>query len=257
MIQNEFTRYAESASARYDMLTDSFRQLYTNAFTQADFGSWAQMVRIVKEAYQIAEIYLDNERETIDRILFDIATEAHQTTIREIASIDASELPERVSEHLGVTQRYLVDEIIAQVHRDIAQIRQRLQTAALEVSLSARSRAIPERRALIEFRIGNQSDLSFTFHDRTSRRWSSKKFIRAVWRHTLLAAYNESVMLTLADHGITDAIVSTVDAQAEAAGMRISFSSNSALPTYSEIRDTVFHPNSNAILAFGGLSVRS
>jgi len=249
MILNHLTVEAEMASSRYGLLTDSWRILFTQALNQSDFGSTAQAARIVKEAYAIADVFLDEERKAATRIITEIALRAHQTTVSEIASNDADELTDAALEHLSVTQRYIIDELIAQIHRDIALVRQTLQRVALEVSLAARSRGINQRVALIEYRIGNQAELQFMFHDRVRRKWVSKKFVRAIWRHTLLSVYNESVLLTLADHGITRAQVKHQDAGAESHDMVISFGSNSELPTYSEIRETVFHPNANAHLA--------
>lgn len=255
MILDTFGQLGESASARYVMLNDGWRGLLMQALDARDFGSPAQASRIVREAYALAEVFLDAERGKAIDDVSEIATEAHQTTLREIASNDTAQLEGRALDHLAVTQSYLIDELTAQINRDIALLRQTLQRIALEVSLAARSRGISQRTALIEYRIGNANEIRFMFYDRAGRKWTSQKFVRALWRHTLLAVYNETVMLTLADHGITRAQVWHVSPEADAHGMLISFGSNSELPTYSEIRDTVFHPNANAILRMEGTDV--
>ncbi|MER9176318.1 hypothetical protein NKH72_22320 [Mesorhizobium sp. M0955] len=249
MILDQLTGYADSAAVRYGMLTDSWRTLFQNALNSSRFGSPAQANDIVREAYQIAESFLDDERANADRVTTSVAIEALQTTLAEIESVDALKLSDAALQHLQATQSYIVDELIAQIHRDIALLRQTLQRAVLEVSVSSKSRGISIRTALIEYMIGNRAELDFVFHDRHARKWASKKFVRGMWRHTLLAVYNEVVMLTLADHGLARARVVHQDPSAQAHNMIIAMSSNANLPTYSEIRNEIFHPNANAVLA--------
>jgi hypothetical protein len=257
MILQKLAQEAEFAAGRYTLLTESWRGAFNDALNRSDFGSPAHNGRLNHDLIAIADTFLTEEKEAARRVVEEIALEAHQTTLSEIQSATAIHLSERVLEHLGVTQSYLVDETIAQLYRDIALVRQTLRRIVLEVSVAARARRIPERAALIEYRIGNSADLQFTFHDRQSRRWSSKKFMRALWRHTLLSTYNETVMMTLADHGIEHARVFHQDGKAEVHDMRIAFGSNSSLPTYSEIRDAVFHPNANAYLTMEPLDVQA
>lgn len=248
MILTRLSEEADAASARYGLLTNSWRSIYLSALNDRDFGTVLVMEKSVDEAYAIASSFIADERQTIERLIEEIATEARRATISELRSIDTSELSERALEHLNVTQSYLVDEIVAQIHRDIALLRQTIQRVSLEVSIAARSRSISERAALIEYQIGNVSDIQFSFHDRSSRKWASSKFIRTVWRHTLLSVYNEIVLYTLADHGLSRARVEHQDPAAEVHNMVIAMGSNSEFPTYSEIRMQVFHPNANAIL---------
>lgn len=257
MILDKLTLEAEFAAARYTLLTESWRSLFNQALGASDFGSPAAFKRLTRDAFSLAETFLAEEQEASERVLREIAIEAHQTTLDELQSVSADELSDAALEHLRVTQSYMLDELAAQMHRDVALLRQTLQRVVLEVSLAARSRQISERTALIEYRIGNQAELSFVFNDRQSRRWSSKKFVRALWRHTLLSVYNEIVLTTLADHGIQRARVVHQDAKADVHDMVIAFGSNTELPTYSEIREGVFHPNAHAFLAMEDSRVSS
>lgn len=249
MIFARFDQEAESASVRYGMLTDSWRSSFMRALNAMTYDFGRATDQAIEEAYAVAQSFLEDERDRIERILTEIAGEAHQTTLTSLRSIDSDELSEAALEHLYETQRYLIDEIAAQMQRDIALLRQTLQRVTLEVGIAARGRGIEQRTALVEYRIGNQAELQFMFHDRHARKWPSKKFVRAIWRHTLLATYNEAVLMTIADHGLTRAVVQHQDAGAQSHGAIVSFGSNSEHPTYSEIRNEVFHPNANAILA--------
>lgn len=248
MILNRLNQEAELAAIRYGLLTDSWRSIFHDTLNRSGFGYPYATEQAIGEAYDIAQDFLADERERASRIIAEIASEAHQTTIADLRSIDTSELTERALEHLRATHSYLIDELVAQIHRDIALLRQTLQRVSLEVSIASRSRGIPERTALIEYRIGNQADMQFVFHDRHARKWASKKFVRAIWRHTLLSVYNEIVLFVLADHGVARARVEHEDSSAQSHGMIIAMGSNTEFPTYSEIRNEIFHPNANAVL---------
>lgn len=255
MIQHRLTQEADQAAARYGLLADSWQAHFHRALNDRNFGTSTHAAHFIAEALDMAQTYLRQEVVAFDDVFEEIASDAHQTTLDEIASNDADALTERVTDHLRAAQQYAADELLAQINRDVALMRRALQRVSLEVYAAARSRGISERQALIEYRIGNNAELDFAFHDRTNRKWSSRKFVRTLWRHSLLSVYNEVVMLTLADHGLRRARVVHLDPNAESHDSLIAFSSSSELPTYSEIRDTIFHPNSNAILAMEGSHV--
>lgn len=257
MIQNTFDYEADQAASRYALLTSSWQGVFSLALNQADFGSSSHSQRMLQEATDLANKFLEQETNISEFNFYEIALEAHQTTLRDLSSIDAESLTERASEHLTAARTYLLEELFAQVRRDLSNMRQMLQRIVLEVSLASRSRGITERQALIEYRLGNKTEIEFAFMDRGNRKWSSRKFVRTLWRHTLLSVYNEVVMLALADHGIKNAVVDHIDPSAESHGTLIAFGSNSDLPTYSEVRDVIFHPNSNAVLKMEKLGVSS
>lgn len=248
MIQHILSEKADLAGLRYRMLTDSWRSLYSSAFGATNFGSSALVVSTLKQAYAIAEQFMVQERIEAERVINDFAKEAQQTTLREITSKQTEELSDAAREHLSASLDYVVDELSAQIYRDIALLRQSLQHAYLEVSIASKSRRLSGRSALFEYTIGNKTNLQFMFIDRNQRRWESKRFVRGLWRHALLSVYNEMVLMTLADHGIDRARVNQLNADADTHGLVIAFASNTDLPTYSEIRNEVFHPNSNAVL---------
>lgn len=254
MIASRLTLAAEQSSARYGLLIDSFQSLFNRALNEPDFGSSTQRARLISQAYQNAETFLTEEALVGERLLSEFALEARTATLSQLSSIEASELAPSALEHLYATQSYLNTELIAQVQRDIALLRQSLQQAAFSVGVRSRVSGQSERLSLINHRIDNRQQLSFVFYDRRGRQWSSKKFVRGLWRHTMLSTYNEIVLLTLADHGISRAQVEHVDTGADVHGLVLHFDGETE-PQYSERRDTIFHPNANAILAMERLDV--
>lgn len=243
-----FSAEAEAAAQRYGLLVEGWRALYRSALEGTDFGTERQVRRVTEQAYAMARRFLETERELIAARSAEIASEATRTTLVSLASRDAPDFTDAVSDHLSAAERYLDHELSIQVERDIAFLVQSLRRTYLQVAIAARSTGMPPRAALIQYQVGNATELHFFFHDRQGQKWPSRKFVRAIWRHHLLSLYNEVVLLILADHGVTQAQVENINPTNFNHGMIIAMSSGSSLPTYSEIRNEVFHPNSDAIL---------
>lgn len=248
MITQLMTAEAEAAAARYKTLIEGWRSLFINSLDRSTFASAASVRALVEQAYDMARAYSASERELIEQRTQEFALEAHRVTARALSVDASSELPGDVSEHLREIERYLSREIAIQIERDIAFLRQSYQRVVLQVHLAARSQNISSRTALMQYRIGNAVELNFFFHDRRNQRWPSQKFVRAIWRQHLLAAYNETVLVELADHGLRVAEIAHSDPKSEVHGMRLALSPNTPLPTYAELRNDVFHPNAEAIL---------
>jgi len=248
MISTRLSAEADAAAHRYGLMIESWRAFYRAAMNDRDLGSAAQMNRIAGQAYETAKIYLANERRSLEDTSFGIASEAHWATLEQIVVDVADELPLAVSEHLEALVEYVLNEIAIQIERDIAFLKQSLQRASLQIRLSARSRRTTIRAATLEYRIGNVAELDFFFHDRRNMKWPSRKFIRAIWRQHLLAVYNETALIELAEHGHDIAEIWHPSPNSEVYGMRLSMKSSGALPTYSEVRNQAFHPNSDAII---------
>lgn len=239
---------ADAASQRYGMLVEGWRALYTSALDQSHFGSEKQLRSVVAQAYGMARMFLATETDQIEATSDRIASEAQRVTLAQLSSKVAKELSDEASEHVSASNDYLLHEISVQIERDIAFLRQSLRSTYLHVNLAARANHQSARAALMQYRIGNSSELHFFFHDRRNQRWPSRKFVRSVWRQHLLSTYNETVLITLSDHGIDVAQVEHIDPNSDKHGMKISMDSNSDLPTYAEIKGTIFHPNSDAVL---------
>jgi hypothetical protein len=244
MIGNLLSDLAGQAWTRYQMFTDGLRSIYHDTLARHTLSDEKAM----QDANALARVFLAAEADHFASDIEEIASEARTATLKEIASIDSSDLSDEALTHLSVSSDYLHNELIAQVYRDIATLRKSIQRVGLEVSLASRSSGRSHRAALIEYMVGNKADIGFFFHDKASRKWESKTFVRSAWRQTLLSAYNEIVLFTLADHGIERAVVEHHSPDAQYHGLVIALSSSTELPTYSEIRDQVFHPNANAWL---------
>lgn len=247
-IRGRMTSEADGASQRYDLMVQLWRALYQQALNSADFGSAQSFGRVEADAYKIGNQYLSDEADRVHAVMLEIASEAQTATLQQMSVSGALELSDAALVHLSDAESYLYGEIATQIERDVMFLMQSLRKSALQIKLSSRSRQVSVRQAMMEYKISTSMELQFFFHDRGNQKWPSRKYVRSVWRHNLLHLYNEIVLLTLADHGVDKAVVSHIDPKSEFHGLEVSIATNSALPTYAEIRNEVFHPNSNAIM---------
>ncbi len=242
MIPYRLSEAADQAASRYDHLTQTFSALHNTALMSADFGYAGQSQTLFAEAYDAAGLYFDRDKATMNDLVHRIASDAHQRALSKLRSIDAENLSDAALDHLSETQTYLSNEIAAQVHRDIAQMRHALQRAVLSVSMIERSRRIPPRQAQMAYVMKGQEELQLTFTDRRGRRTLSRTFIRSLYRQALLSIHNEVTLHTIADHGLEHAAVMKVKDGVERQIDRIS------IHDYVDLRESLFHPNSNSFL---------
>lgn len=248
IITQKLSAIADAAAQRYGLLTDAWRNIFTRSLDEADFGTQKHFNRTVQNAYFVANSFLTTEVEEIQAQFADIADDAVTTTRAELSVDDAQELPDDVREHVSAFEQHMLDTLSTQTERDIAYLKKSLQEIYLAVRLGARSQNVPLMTALIQYRIGMQIDLRFAFLDRRAARWPVRRYVRTVWRHNLLSLYNDTVLMTLAEHGQSSAQVRHVDVNSEWHGAEVSMLASTALPTYAEVREDVFHPNADAVL---------
>ena len=247
-VQQTLTSIAETATQRYQLVVEAWRGIFERTISAQDFGSPSRIEIAALDAQSIAIRYLEREVEAIERSLDGIALEARRATLHDFSSIDALDLTDEALELVRDSARYLHDELARQIKRDIETLVQALRRVSLEVSRSARARGVSKRAALMEYRISNRSGVHFSFQDRATRKWQSDKFVRTVWRHAALSLYNEVVLSTIADHGETVALIDHAAGSSNFHGVQVSLMSSSEFPAFSEVRDEVFHPNSDHIL---------
>lgn len=249
MITNQMTAEAEAAAQRYHVLVEAWRSLYRQALGGIGLSSATQINRMIAQSYEIARTYLSTEDTMMLEASTRIAREAQQQTRAQLRVDAAADVSEAASDHLNDMIDYLRSEIAIQVERDIAFMRQSVKRTNLQVTLASRAQNVSIKAAKMQHQLGASGNIEFFFHDRRNQKWPSVKFVRAVWRQHLLAAYNEVAMLEMVEHGVEMAEIVHVSPGSQVNGMRIAMSPNGSLPTYAEVRAEAFHPNSEAIVA--------
>lgn len=255
MITNEvMSPLADQAAARYGMLVDAWNGIFKEALGRADLGSARSFSRVALDAYGLAQVFIASENERNAEALKNIALAAFTATTESYGANVTSALPDAASEALSAAIEHLRLEIAVQIERDVAFLVQSLRRQALQVVIAARSQRLPMVTAILQNRIGAGENLKFLFLDRSGARWSSRKYVRTAERLAMLNLYNDVSILTIAEHGDTEAAIQHLNPEAEVHEMRLAMSPNGTLPTYTEIRADIFHPNADAIVVpVGGL----
>jgi hypothetical protein len=243
------TTMAEAAATRYGLLLDGWTALYGIALDDPRFGAPVQLSQITEGAYAMARRFLMAEGVYMEDGFTVIAREALTATNAELSVTDSSELPDAVDEHVSAFIEHLTSVLSIQIERDIATLKKTLQQTILGVTLAAAAQRLPLRTALIQHRIAANTDIKFGFTDRRSAKWPARRYVRTIWRHDLIALYNDVVLMTLANAGVDTAEVRHTDTSSDMHGLKISIVDNTDLPTLADIRDEAFHPNAEAILA--------
>ncbi|MFA9261785.1 MAG: hypothetical protein ACEQSB_00295 [Undibacterium sp.] len=249
MIQNLLSEESEAAAMRYEIVIGAWKSIYFGAISSEDFGTSRQMFQSMNEAIRIAEAFLEGERRKVVESVLYFSNRASLTTLLKFSNASVSKLSEPAIEHLREIQDYLLGELETQVNRDLNLLKLSMQRVSLEISLSAKAHRLSNRGALIEYRIGGNQGVDFMFADRAGRQIMSRKFVRSLWRSSLLSAYNETILFIASEHGIDRLFVTHPDPKSQFYNLQIAIGSAADLPTYSEIRSTVFHPNSDSYLS--------
>lgn len=234
----------ERASARYRTLILAFRGSYDAAVNLPDALSQAGINWLSGQLYAIAAVHLTSEHDILADESEWVAWEAHRDASKHLGYDVSSKLPDALSSALSASQTYIQREIATQLERDITQTLKHYRNLAMKVDMHHQATGGSRDKSLVSVKIGDEQPRHW-FQDRAARRWPSQKFIRTLWRGTMHGLYNESYLYTLASFGETQAVIWHPDSSHKWYGEDIFLGDK--VPTYYEIRDDVFHPNSNAM----------
>lgn len=246
---HRISELAESAAQRYDIVLQTYRNIYEGSMNEHDFGYQKQFSRIKKQSYKIAKNYLEVESDIISSSLIEISSEAHTKTIFELRSNESQKEEDRTGDIVEAAGEYLITELSIQLERDIAFLIKSVRNSSLSIKMSAQSQGISAKSALVQHKIG---EVKFVFRDRVNSKWPSRKFVRSAWRQSLLQAYNNTVLTIIAAHGLNNAEVTHTEGSSKWNGTILAISPETSYPTYNEVEGEIFHPNSNAILSVPG-----
>ena len=242
MIGNRLTQTAERAAQRYRQLLAGFDGIYHQALS-VDPGTSKSQRRATQDAYQLADAYLSEEAIHIDESLSLIRNDASFNILSQLSYPD-SVPSEEVVKHVEALGTDLDAALRVQIERDVASILKGLRGVALRASIIATGRNIPRSSALKIVRA--DKEINFTFQDRAGRNYPSAKYVRTVWRKALVQSWNETALLTLAANGETVAEIQHPDESHEWQGELLSLTEEGTLPTWNDVQEDVFHPNTEA-----------
>lgn len=248
MIGNRLSEIAEAAAERYLSVIFALRGAYDTALNAIDPLAPAINRQLHSTAFRVARAHLESEDAFAQEAVWEIAAQSVADALRDLGlGHVAQDVPEALSDHLSAVYEHVRSEIAVQLERDASAITQKHRKLGLQVKTYAAANGWSEAATLVHLRLAERT-LKFYFRDRQGRKWPSQKYVRTVWRHALLALYNEVYLFTLAERGQTRAVVWHPDPNSRYAGEVIALDDEPSLPSYEDIKEDAFHPNSDAVL---------
>lgn len=238
-----FTAAAERAGQRHLVLLTAMEGRQFEASFASNALSEQGSRELTDSLLSMASPHVEDEYEQLEADMLESASAARIDALSHLGLTSTSSDANTLSDVLTASQQYAKSEIAQQIRRDIEQFLRRHRELRLQVSMAARTTGQPS--SMLQLRIASEGVRRKTwFTDRSGRRWPSQKFIRVVWRQAMLNAYLETYLLTAAERGEREVFVWHPDRTHRHFGERISLDDGSAS---FELKETVFHPNSDAL----------
>lgn len=197
-------------------------------------------------SYEVARVYMDTEIEFLDRDLNRLQEHARALVRTEVLSGPPSSTY-ALSDYSEEIVTWFRQELRSQIERDINSAVQKRREIILDATITSRTKGVPLLEAY-ELALTRREGVNFYFTDRSGRRYPSQKFIRQLFRHTLLTAAVETFALEAASYGVTELEITHPDKNHSFNGELITLVETPNVLTLADVRDDVFHPNSNAFL---------
>lgn len=243
MNPSAFTQAAELAASRYQVVLQAMRSLLFNSMAAPFSQRSAQELRA--NAISIGETYFRTERDIVEQGLRTAATDSIKTAQTDIAVSTTSTLSDVQEALLEQSVDYLLTAIRAQLLRDVETLVQRYREFSIEAQIGAYAAGHTGSNVRLGY---DQDRVRFYFTDRAGRLYPSQKHIRTVWRQTLVTLSAEFYLLEAAERGCKACLVEHPDPDSRWAGFEISLTGSRDASSFIDVRDDIFHPNSNSIL---------
>lgn len=234
--QTQFTSIANEVSVRYTSFLETLLNSYNRVILSANLN--AKSLSIFKsETNNILKHYLEREVDELIKVYNDLADIiSNDTDNYAVKVLDDSEW----SEYLTENTNFLYEAIKLQSSKDTLYLNNYLRTKVLQV--------LSMNEAQIAYNlIHNHKDLSFYYTDKIGRKINSAKYIRTSARDYLIKNYNDLIVGTALLNDKKELIVENLDKEHKDHGKIISINQENEI-NYFNIRDEVFHPNSNSII---------
>ena len=198
-------------------------------------------------AYEVAQVFLDAELEHLEVALEDARERALELARDEVLSDDpTTEIA--VTDYLEELLTWFRMELRSQIERDVNVLIAKRRELALAAATSAWSRGRDVQAAFENLIASGREKVDFYFTDRSGRRYPAQKFYRQLFRHAALTFAVETFVMEVAAFGVDTVFVAHPDHNNSFHGEAVSLVGDANVLSLADIRDDVFHPNSNAFL---------
>lgn len=248
MITKRLSEIAEGAGERYLTVIFALRGSYDRALSANSPLAPQTNKLLSRDVFNISRMHLESEEKWLEELVWEVASQAITDALQALDLGNSSpDGMDALSDHLSAIWEHLRSEIAVQLERDASAIVQKHRKLGLQVKTQANATGWSESATLIHLRMSDRA-LKFYFQDRAGRKWPSQKYVRTVYRGTLLALYNEVYLFTLAERGQRRAMIWHSDPNHRYAGTLIALDDDPKLTTYESIKEDAFHPNSDAVV---------
>lgn len=202
---------------------------------------------IRRGAAEVAEVFLENEAERFANAM----ETAQERAVEQARSDVLSDAPTKeiaLQDYGDELLAWYASELRAQIERDVNVLIQKRRELVLAAQTTARSRGKDLNHAYLQVIASGRESVSFYFTDRSGRKYPSQKYVRQLTRHALLTFAVESYVLEAASFGVERVYVTHPDNNNSYSGETVTLVGEPNVLSLADIREEVFHPNSNAFL---------
>lgn len=234
--QAEFNSIANELSVRYTHFLDTILSSYNRAILSTDLTARG-LDHFRKEVGNIHQQFLEREVDHIVRIY---------NSVKDMVDTDTQTAPikalddEQWATHLDENTNFLYESIKLQSSKDVLYVNNFLRSKAIQLN------SVNDYQKAYNL-VFNHKDLNFYYTDKLGRKINSVKYVRTAARDYLVKNYNDLVAGTAILNGIDTLVVENVDSNHENNGKIISVNEANDV-NYFDIRDEMFHPNTNSIV---------
>jgi hypothetical protein len=240
--------HSTQAGARYVDFLNTLRMFVISAMRRDPTDAGVRTV-LKRTAIDRARNFKEDELDIFDFALEDTVREARETLAQDVqATGGLLDLPDTVSAYMDELSAFYDTEITSQLQRDISQASNRLHEFALEVFMQRTQPFVSDQDAHVKALIDTSEQTRFFFRDRSGRRHASQKFVRSMFRQTLLLAGLHAYAVEAALAGALHMVVTHPENKAGVTGTQIGFRRDQGMPLITDLKDEIFHPNSRAFV---------
>lgn len=236
MIIDRIDSYADGLAGRYNAHLMSLEGLLRRYVEQPNLDSQSQRDAFRDDLWFQSAIFSNDELSRLRTEFWATVTpESHEHE----SFVRASE----------VALASVLDSFASQMRRDSDVIVKYLADMSLRINMTQRQRGWSRSASIVAVKQEFNSDIKYSFVDRSGKHWDSTRYIRTLVRGALLTAYNESLLYVAAMSGKNRAYVHNANTEHKAHGTSFLITPTGEGQTYNDIRGAIFHPNSQSYVS--------
>lgn len=237
------TAAAYRAGDRYVTLLEAMDRTFMSIAISANMLNEAGSIRLQSALVAIGAEHAGSEMEHLGDDVAETLRIAQRDVLEHLGYSVTSDATNDLSDDLESSELYAANELSTQIRRDIEQTVKRHRDLRIQVRMGS-SVNMQGRDLTLAQIVADTRRRRTWFTDRSGRRWPSQKFVRALWRQTLLEFYVTAYMTIAAEYGEKQVLIWHPDSTHRYYGLEVSLLDGGA--GFDE-RSAVFHPNSEAL----------